>query len=551
MFRNLFRNGLKILTIKQTNIFSAAAFIFTAVLISAILGLVRTRLLSAFFGASRELDIYYAAFRIPDILFQLLVMGSLSAAFIPIFTGLVSCNKQDEAFKFSNICINLGSIVFLIFNLIILFFSEPISRALAPGFSSADISKMAVLTRIMVSAQIFFIIGNFFTGILQSFNHFFLPALAPVFYNVGIILGIICLAPSLGIYGPTLGVGVGTFLFFVVQLPLVLKTGYRYQPNFDFRNLHFLEGLKLMIPRTVSLGISQVEYTSDLIIASLLSAGKYTIFNFAMILMSLPVRLFGLSIGQASLPALSTLFFQNKFPEFSFILKSSMKQIFFFVVPLTVLITILRIPFVRLAFGASAFSWDATVITGRTLAMLSLGIIGQSATQILMRAFYAAKNTKTPLYLSLVAVFLNVVFSIFFVFVLSFDVVGLALSTSISSISLAVFLYISLIEKKIFINHHDLYRDMTKIVAAGIIMAVMTYVPMKILDKLIFDTTRTINLLMLTASVSLWGMAVYLLSCWYFGVPELKIFFALLAKIGNWRKNLEESREVVGNEMTA
>ncbi len=547
MFKSLFKKGFKILTIKQTNIFSAAAFIFTAVAISAVLGLIRTRLLSAYFGASRLLDIYYAAFRIPDILFQLLVMGALSAAFIPIFTGLVSQKEQEKAFEFSNICINLGALVFLVFDLVIFFFSEPISRILAPGFSNADILKMAVLTRIMVSAQIFFIIGNFFTGILQSFNHFFLPALAPVFYNIGIIMGIIFLAPFLGIYGPALGVALGTFLFFLIQLPLVLKIGYRYQPNFNYHDKNFLEGLHLMIPRTVSLGISQIEYTSDLMIASLLSAGKYTIFNFAMILMSLPVRLFGLSIGQASLPALSALFSQNKIAEFSFILKSSIKQIFFFVVPLTVLITVLRIPFVRLAFGASAFSWNATVITGRTLAMLSLGIVGQSATQILMRAFYAAKNTKTPLYLSLVSVFLNVIFSIFFVFVVQFDVVGLALSTSISSIALAVFLYISLINKKIFINHHDLYRDMTRIILAGIIMAVLTYVPMKILDKLVFDTTRTINLLLLTGVVSFWGIFIYLLSAWYFNVEELKIFLSLLSKIGNWRKNLELTNEVINN----
>ncbi len=532
---------------RQTNIFSAAAFIFSAVLFSAVLGLIRTRLLSAYFGASRSLDIYYAAFRIPDLLFQLLVMGALSAAFIPIFTSLLTRDNKEEAFKFANLCINYGTLVFLLFNIVVFFWSESVCRLLAPGFSVADIAKMAILTRIMVTAQIFFIIGNFFTGILQSYNNFIVPAIAPIFYNVGIIIGIVFLAPTIGIYGPTIGVAIGTFLFFVVQLPLVIKLGYHYEPLSDRKNPHFVEALKLMIPRTASLGVSQIEYTSDLIISSLLAAGRYTIFNFALILMTLPVRLFGASIGQASLPTLSSLFSQNKIEEFSLILKSSLKQIFFFVIPLTVLITVLRVPFVRLAFGAQAFSWEATVLTGRTLAVLSLGILGQSATQILLRAYYAAKNTRTPLILSLITVFLNVIFSIFFVFVTQFDVLGLAFSTSISSIVLAILLYISLINRKIFIKSHDIYRDVTKIIVSGIMMAILTYVPMKILDKLVFDTTRTINLLMLTATVSLWGLIVYLASTWYLNVPELKIFFALLSKVGSWRKNLKTTTEIVNS----
>lgn len=545
MLKRFFKNSWRLISVRQTNIFSAAAFIFVAVLLSAALGLIRTRLLSAYFGASRSLDIYYAAFRIPDFLFQLLVMGALSAAFIPIFTGLTSEEKKDQAFDFANIAINFGAIVFLVFNIIVFIFANEICRLLAPGFSVADISKMATLTRIMVSAQIFFIVGNFITGILQSFNHFFLPAIAPVFYNVGIILGILFLSPSIGIYGPTIGVVLGTFLFFLIQLPLALKIGYRYKPIFDYKNKYFMQATRLMIPRTISLGVSQVEFTSDLMIASLLAAGRYTIFNFALILMGLPIRLFGASIGQASLPTLSAMFSQNNLIEFSEVLKTSLKQIFFFVIPLTVLIAVLRVPFVRLAFGAQAFSWDATVLTGKTLALLSLGILGQSATQILMRAFYAAKNTKSPLYLSLIGVFVNVAFSVLFVLVLHFDVLGLALSTSISSITLAVLLYLLLIKEKIFVKSHDLYRDITKIVLAGIIMAVFTYVPMKILDKLVFDTARTINLLMLTFSVSVWGLFTYGIICFLLHVSELNVFFGLISKIGNWKKNLKDSTEIM------
>lgn len=547
MFKKLFNNSIKVLSAKQTNIFSAASFIFAAFLLSAFLGLIRTRILASFFGASRDLDIYFAAFRIPDILYQVLVMGALSSAFIPVFTKLVVEGKGDESNTFASICINLSFAIFLIFDIFVLIFSEKLCTFFTPGFSAKDIAEMAALTRIMVSAQIFFIIGNYLTGVLQSFSHFLFPALASTFYNVGIILGTLLLAPTLGIYGPTLGVLLGTFLFFIIQVPMAIKMGYRYKFAFDYKNSHFRKMFHVMIPRTLSIGVTQIEMSSDLFVSSFLAAGRYTIFNYGIILMSLPIRLFAASIGQASLPTLSALFSEGKMSEFSKILKTSIRQIFFFVIPMTVLIVVLRIPFVRIAFGAKIFTWEATVLTGKTLAALSLGILGQSATQILLRAFYAAKNTKVPLVLSLVAVFFNVVASLLFVFVGRFDVIGLALSTSVSSFVLSILLYVYLINKKIFIESHDIYREITKVLFAGIIMALLTYIPMRILDKMVFDTTRTVNLVILTGVVSLWGGFVYLAAAWILNIEELKIFFALLSKIGQWRKNIRGTSEIVTN----
>lgn len=352
MFKKFFNTGLKALSAKQTNVFSAAAFIFAAFLLSAFLGLIRTRILSSYFGATRNLDIYFAAFRIPDILYQLLVMGALSSAFIPVFTKLLVSGSREEANEFASICINLSFLAFFIFDVVVLFFSEKLCRLFTPGFDEKDIITMAALTRIMVSAQIFFIIGNYLTGILQSFSHFLFPALASTFYNVGIIIGTLLLAPHFGIYGPTIGVVIGTFLFFLIQVPTAIKMGYRYKVNFNFRNEHFIKMFHMMVPRTLAIGVTQIELSSDLFISSFLAAGRYTIFNYGIILMSLPIRLFAASIGQASLPTLSALFSEENSVEFSKILKSSIRQIFFFVVPMTVLIVVLRVPFVRLAFGA-------------------------------------------------------------------------------------------------------------------------------------------------------------------------------------------------------
>lgn len=548
VFKSLIKKGLRLLTSRQTDILSAAFFIFLAVLVSAVLGLVRTRLLSSFFGAGRELDIYYAAFRIPDLIFQVLTLGALSSAFIPVLSGLLTAEKKDEAGKLISICLTFSVLVFCGMLVFVLAFARWLCRFLAPGFSLEEINLMVSLTRVMLSVQLFFILGNFLTGILQSVNQFLIPAVAPVFYNVGIIAGTFFLSPSLGIYGPTWGVGLGILLFFLLQLPFVLKMNFRLKTDFSFKNPSFIEVAKLTIPRMLAIGASQIEYTADLMIASLLAAGRYTIFNFAMILMSVPIRLFGLSIGQASLPTLSALYSQKKTLEFSKTLLMSLRQICFLVVPLTVLIVVLRVPFVRLAFGARSFVWTATIITGQTVAALSMAILGQAATQILIRSFYAIRDTKTPFLVGLISVSVNVFLSVFFVLILKTDIVGLALSTSISSIVMPTLLFIFLLKRKLIFEVTAFYRGVSLIFLCGIIMAVSAYLPMKVLDAWVFDTTRTLPLLLLTSSVSLWGLTVFLTTTFWFKIDEVKIILAVLARLGNWRRNLRKSEEVINGQ---
>ena len=215
MVGNIWKKSAHVLSLKQTNILSAAVVIMATILLSALLGFIKMRLLSNYFGDSRPLDIYLAAFRLPDMLYQLLVMGTIASAFIPVFSGFLSKDDQKGAYHVANTVMSLGMLVFLIATIIIFIFTEPLSKILAPGFSAAEIPLMVKLTRIMMAGQIFFIIGNFLTGILQSYHRFLLPALAPVFYNVGIIIGTVILSPTLGIYGPTYGVLLGTFLFFL------------------------------------------------------------------------------------------------------------------------------------------------------------------------------------------------------------------------------------------------------------------------------------------------------------------------------------------------
>src|SRR3990167_1478920 len=202
----LFRSTLSLLTQKQTNIISAASIIMAAVAVSRVLGLFRDRLLAARF-APAELGIYYAAFRIPNMIFELLVMGALVTAFIPVFTSYLDTKGKKDAYLMASSLINIGILLFAIVSIPILLFSNNISRLIAPGFSKGQIELMTSFTRIMMLGQVCpLIIGNFLTGILKSFRNFIIPSLAPIIYNIGIILSIIFLSPYIGLYAPVFGV---------------------------------------------------------------------------------------------------------------------------------------------------------------------------------------------------------------------------------------------------------------------------------------------------------------------------------------------------------
>jgi len=546
MVSSFFKRGASVLSSKQTNILSAALVIMATIFLSAILGFIKMRLLSTYFGDSRPLDIYLAAFRLPDMIYQLLVMGTISSAFIPVFSSFLNKENEQSAFKIANTVMTFSMLVFLVITFMILVFTKQISNILAPGFSDSEIPLMVSLTRIMIAGQIFFILGNFLTGILQSFHRFLLPALAPVFYNVGIILGIVALTPLFGIYGPTYGVLIGTFLFFIVQLPFALKIGWRFQISFDYKNRGVREIGKLLVPRTLSLGVSQIEYTTDLMIASLFAPGHYTVFTFALFLISFPVRLIGASIGQASLPTLSAIYANENLAEFKNTINKSLQQIIYLILPASIILLVLRIPLVRLAFGSKSFSWEATILTGQVVAFLTIAIFAQSLTQLLVRAFYALHNTKTPFVVGIVSVLINVIGSVYFSLILKMGVVGLAVSTSISSLLNAFLLGKLLLDKLGRIEEGVVISLGKKVFATGI-MGFVLYLFMKVLDLFVFDTTKTVNLIFLTIITLILGSFSYLIISRLLRIEEALNYWQILKRMGNWKVELRKSNEVLEN----
>lgn len=525
-------------TKRQSTVGSAAVILMVTVLASRVLGLVRDRLLAGQFTPD-ELGIYFAAFRIPNMLFELLVMGALTTAFVPVFTRLMTKENEKAAWKMASIVMNFGMILMLLLSIPIILFAVPLSRLLAPGFTEAQIQQMAYFTILMTVFQVFpLMLGNFMTGMLQSYQMFLMPAFAPVVYNVGIIAGIVFFAKTFGLLAPVIGVIIGAFLFFLVQIPPLLVLRYRHKFSLDATSDGVKEVGKLMAPRTFGLAISQIDTNADLILASLLGSKMVTIFNFAQHLQQLPIGLFGATIAQAALPSLSRTSAKDDGGQFIKQLSQAMHQILFFTLPISVFFIILRIPITRLVFGSYDFDWDATVLTGYTLSAFSISLFAQSIIQVLARGFYAMYDSKTPVIVGIIGILSNTILSVVFVVLLKQPVWSLGISTSLASIIQAAILYFILYKRVGHFSFTDTIAIPFKITAASAITGIICFVLYRLFDRLVFDTTRTINVFLLTITICSIGSAMYLFLCWVIGVGQVASMIARMKQMKKLRARI-------------
>lgn len=541
--KKFIQKSLSALGSKQSNIFTAAFFIVITTIFAQILGFVKYRLLVSIFGASSDLGVFLAAFRIPDFLFQVLIAGALSTTFIPIFSEYIRNKKRDDAFRFTSSLITIGLSGFVVVAIVVVIFAPYLSRLIAPGFNDAEIKLMTNLMRIIQMSQVFFVLGIIFTGILQSFQRFLIPGIASALYNLGIILGIIIFSLwlNIGIVGAAIGVLIGAALFALVQLPLLIKTGFFYIPSFHI-DQNIKKIAKLMVPRSFTVLFVQIAMTANVFFASLISARSLVIFDLAQTLMLAPIVLFGQSIAQASFPALSLKNKDKK--EFLSIFTSSLNQILYLTLPVSAILIVLRIPVVRLFYGASRFDWQATVDTGLTLSFLSISISAQALIFLFSRAFYALKDTKTPFFITGIAVTINIILSYYFILVQHLPIYYLGASLSIGNIIGVVLMLIAL-NSKIGLPKLDIFINAGKIGIATLVMGVALYIPIKLLDQLVFDTTRTINLLMLTGIASLSGFLAYIFFTWLLDIREVYYIFSVIKRFKYGRRAVKGIEELI------
>ncbi len=534
---------------QQGSILSAAAVITAASIASAGSGFLRRRLLLDFFfdtSASRQAyEAYSVASQIPDTIYQLVVLGALSAAFIPLFSQYRKHSDQ-EAFRMTNQMMTMLLLIFLCISTVIFIFAEPITRATTGSeFTAEQVQIAATLTRIMLFAQFFFAISNFFTGMLQSYRRFILPALSPILYNVGIVMGVWLTHSTLGIYSTGVGVVFGAFLHMFIQLPSVYKLGFRFQPTLKFDHSGIKPLMRLAPPRTITLGISQLQDLANNFFTTSIGNLSKVIMDLVGSLITLPIRFFGAPIGQATLPFLVDEAHKEDQTGFRDLVLQSIHQIAFFAFPASVLLLILRLPIVRIAYGTSNFPWESTKTTALVVGIISLSIAFQAVVHLLIRAFYALKNTQVPFFISLVTVGLYLCMTWISVFVLKAGVVGIAITTTTVNI-VETILFVFMLSRQIsgFFSKMFWFPQL-KMITASFLMAVFLYLPFRILDEIVFDTSRTVELVLLTITTSTIGLVVYVYFSVLFDVRELHLLQGVINKFGNWRKILNKSPEVL------
>jgi putative peptidoglycan lipid II flippase len=548
MPKDFFKKGLGLLLRRQNNILSAAFVIMATIIFSQVLGLIRQRLLVAIFGASNTLGVYLASTRLPDFLFQLLIAGALSSAFIPVFSDYLVKGKEKEGHKVASTLLMFSLVAFMLFALVLFIFAKQFSTLMAPGFSVSDQNLMANLTRIVIFGEILFIIGSFLSAILQSYNHFFIPGFASALYNLGIIIGIVLLAPFVGIYSAAYGIVFGALIFVLAQIPLARKMGFSFMPSLSFewiKTSGVVDIFKLIWPRTISIAIFQIGTIITVTLVSFLQnpGRNYVIFDYAQTLAFAPVALFGQAIAQAAFPVLAKE--KERLEDFKTTFITSFNQLLYIVLPFSVLFLVLRIPIVRLIYGAAQFDWQATVLTGRTLAFFSISIFAQALVYLVSRGFYALHDTKTPLIIGAITTILMIIMGAVSIFVYHLGVESIAIAYSIASILNFLALFIFLDRKVGGFTKIPLVVTVAKIFLASAFTAFALYIPIKLLDQLVFDTTKTINLIFLTGISSSAGLILYLFLTWLFDVKEAKMFISLFKKIGDWRQILNKSDETI------
>ncbi|MBI2577857.1 MAG: murein biosynthesis integral membrane protein MurJ [Candidatus Wildermuthbacteria bacterium] len=524
---------------KANSITLAAGLLFFSALLSRMLGLLRNALLSWRFGAGEETDIYLAAFRIPDFLYGIIVLGGLTAVFLPLFSEYMEKDAK-EAWRFASNLLNVLGGALLVLAVGAFVFAPALVHVVAPGFSSAQQEQTMGLMRLMLLSPLLFGISSVFSGILQYFNKFLAYSITPILYNLGIVIGIVFLSPAFGVWGLGLGVVLGAFMHVLIQVPPAIASGFRWNAVLNFRHPSLLRVARLTIPRTVAAAGYHINLIIMTALASVFAVGSITRFTYANDIQFVPVGLIGISFAVAAFSSLSKLFAQKKEEEFTRIVASTLRQILFLVIPFSILLLLLRAQAIRLIYGTGTeFTWEDTRMTAAILGIFAFGIVFQSLIPYFARVFFAFQNTKTPTIISLVSVGLNVVFAFLFTIFLSnghtiefwlrtllklegvedIRVLALPLSLVLSGILQAGLLGVFL-QKRYNTLRDGLMKALFNICIASVALAGAAYIALRVYGT-IFPLENYLQVFMQAGFAAGAGVIAYIAVAFLLGIPEM------------------------------
>jgi len=476
-------------------------------IISRILGLLRDRLLSSHFGVGPILDAYYAAFRLPDLIFNTFVLGALASAFIPVFLEIWH-KDQKEAWRVTNSILNILLAVVFLLVIVMEIFAKPIVQILVSGFSPENIYLTVSLTRIMLVGILFFTISNIAGAVLNSFRRFFFYALSPIAYNLGIILGIVFLVPIFGPKGLAFGVVLGSLMHLLVQFPAFLKTGWRWQLVLDLKNQFVKTIGRLMLPRFFGLAIGQLNLMAATFIGSLWGVGAITVYNLAFNLISFPLNIFGVSLALAVFPVFTSAVVNNSRKDFVYHFSKTVRRILFLTIPSIFVIFLLRQEIVGLILGAGKFSYNNINLTAMVLGAFALCLVSESLSSVMVRAFYSHKDTITPVKAAMVDFCVNIVGCL--ILGRKFGALGLALAFSLSSICESIVLIIFLRLKTGPLDFRRIVSAFFRILGVSLVMFLVMWETKMFLSSYYLAQDGSLFLLKKFIIISLAGLVSFL-----------------------------------------
>jgi putative peptidoglycan lipid II flippase len=411
--------------LSNQQIVRAALLVLFGFLASGVLGFVRVAIISQQFGTSATLDAFYAAQRIPEIIFTLVAGGALGSSFIPVYAKLREANSE-QAWRLASAVMTLASSAAGLLGLFVAIFALPITEAfLLPGRDAETQALTATLTQMMMVTPFIFSISGLVMGILQSHGIFLLPSIAISMNNIGIIIGALLIAPAMGgtgiaiidgnnVYGLAWGAILSAVLHLLVQTPGLFQLKARLRPLPDWRMDGVMDVLRLMLPRVLGLAVVQINFVVNIILASNMVEGSLVALNTAFMLMFFALGIIGQSVGSAVFPTLSALVAKDDWDGYKNRLANAMRSVLFLSLPATVVFIILGEPIVSL-FERGAWTRESTQATAWALAFYATGIAGFALLEVLSRAFYALSDTWTPVIVGVGAMVSNIVLSLILV----------------------------------------------------------------------------------------------------------------------------------------
>jgi len=510
----------------------AAGIIMVAMVLSRIIGYVRDMVIYAQFGQNGFTDAYNAAFSIPDFLYYLLVGGALSSAFIPVFSGYIATDKEEDGWQVASTIFNIIIILMLFGIGLGIIFAPALIHLLVPGFSAEYMTLTILMTRIMFIQTFFMALNGISMGILNSYQNFLAPAAGSVVYNLGIIVVGLILSPYIGILGFAVGVVCGAVFFFVVQVPALLKLGLRYRPVLDLKHPGVHKIGVLVMPVLIGLSVTQFNLFVNQSLGSTLPEGMISALRAAQRIMQLPIGVFAIAIAVAVFPTLTGFAARKEMTEFKRTMSLGVRTVIFITLPAAAGLIALKTPIVRLLFQQGRFTVEDTQATAYALFFYCIGLFAYSAIQFLNRVFYSLQDTRTPVTVGIFTIIVNIALNYLLIKPLGHG--GLALAYSLAGLINMIGLLYILRVKVGSIDGRRMLRSFAQTLGISALMAFAAYETAVLLESIIDITTKFGQALQVGISVGL-GAIIFSALVLLFGMEEGELAKILLLK--RFRRN--------------